>query len=205
MASILSVNLAVPRPLAPGVRGNYLTGIDKHPVNGPVEIREPATRGVGGLVGDHIGDTRDHGGPDQAVYAFAREDLDEWQGQLGRPIRAGAFGENLTTAGIDVNAARVGERWRVGETVVLEVTFPRIPCGTFRGWMDERGWVKRFAQVGRPGTYLKVLTPGYVRAGDAITVLSVPDAAPTISELFRSLIAVPERQASLARADVETG
>jgi MOSC domain-containing protein YiiM len=199
---VLSVNLAVPRPLAPGVRGNYLTGIDKHPADGAVRVELADVPGTAGLVGDHIGDKKDHGGERQAVYAFAREDLDIWQQRLGRPLRSGCFGENLTTEGIDVNAARVGSRWRVGETVVLEVTHPRIPCGTFRGFMEEQGWVRRFAEEGRPGTYLRVITAGKIRAGDPIEVLSVPEDEPTIAELFRTLIRVPERAASMARADV---
>ena len=100
--------------------------------------------------GDQVGDTKHHGGVDQAVYAFAREDLDWWEGELGREIRDGQFAENLTTRGIDVNEAEVGERWRVG-SALLEVAMVRIPCNDFKNWQrlngyDDRAWVKRFAQ-----------------------------------------------------------
>lgn len=97
------------------------TGIDKQPVEGAVRVAAPGPKGGAGsgLVGDVVGNLRHHGGDDQAVYAFAREDLDAWQCELGRPLADGAFGENLTTSGVDVSGARVGERWRVGPDVAL--------------------------------------------------------------------------------------
>jgi MOSC domain-containing protein YiiM len=188
--SILSVNLAVPRDNT--FRRNGLsTGIDKRPVDGPVEVRAPGTRANGlgsGLVGDHIGDRRHHGGDEQAVYSFAREDLDRWEQRLGRSLPNGAFGENLTTTGIDVNAALLGERWRVADDLELQVTFGRIPCATFRGWIDEAGWLKTFTAEARPGAYLRVLTPGAVRAGDPVAVTSRPDHDVTISLAFRAVL-----------------
>ena len=99
------------------------------------------------------------------MYAVAAEELAWWGAELGRELGPGAFGENLTTEGLDVDGALVGERWRVGETVVLEVTGPRIPCATFAAHLGERGWVKRFAERGRTGAYLAVVVPGEVRVG----------------------------------------
>jgi MOSC domain-containing protein YiiM len=139
-----------------------------------------------GLVGDFIGDGKHHGGDEQAVYAFQREDLNEWERRLGRELPNGLFGENLTTSGLEVNAARLGERWRVGHEVVLQVTSPRIPCSTFRGWMGEKGWAKTFTAAGRPGAYLSVITPGTLRAGDSIEVVHRPDHDVTISMAFRA-------------------
>ena len=95
-----------------------------------------------GLVGDRVYDVNHHGGPDQAVYAYAREDLDRWEAELGRPLANGNFGENLTTADLDVNGALIGERWRIGPDVVLEVSCPRIPCATFQA-AGACGWIKR--------------------------------------------------------------
>ncbi len=154
------------------------TGIDKRPVDGPVRI-EPL-----GVAGDSILDTDNHGGYEQAVYAYAEEDGAWWREQLGahlrRPIEPGAFGENLTTRGVDVNGARQGEQWRVGE-VLLQVTHPRIPCSTFAGWFDQPQWVKRFAAALRPGAYLRVVEPGEVTAGDPITITQ-PGEGMTMSE-----------------------
>jgi MOSC domain-containing protein YiiM len=152
MARLDSVNLAHPIP-NPHKETEW-TGIGKQPTTEPVQVRAPGPRTAGlgsGLVGDFIGDRKHHGGDDQAVYAFQREDLDEWERRLGRALPNGSFGENLTTVGIDINDARIGERWRVGREVVLQVTAPRIPCSTFRGWMGEKGWAKIFAAAGRPG------------------------------------------------------
>jgi MOSC domain-containing protein YiiM len=151
------------------------SAIDKRPVSGPVEVRPL------GLDGDTVADKVNHGGLDQAVYAYAREDLDWWTEQLGRELRNGLFGENVTTAGIDVTSALIGETWRVG-SVVLQVTAPRIPCNTFKSWLDEPHWVKRFAAAGRPGAYLRVLTPGPVSAGDDLEVVDRPAVAVTVAE-----------------------
>ncbi len=187
VAVVLSVNLGRPRPNP--YKTVQSTGIGKEPVTGPVEVRDPGPKhgGLGsGLVGDFIGDRKHHGGDEQAVYAYQREDLDRWEQRLGRPLPNGFFGENLTTSGIDVNQARVGERWRVGAEVELAVTAPRIPCSTFRGWVGEKGWAKLFAADARPGTYLRVVRPGTIQAGDPITVLHRPDHDVTVSLYFRS-------------------
>jgi MOSC domain-containing protein YiiM len=165
------------------------TGIGKQPTEGPVEVRAPGPKMTGlgsGLVGDFIGDGKHHGGDGQAVYAFQREDLDEWERRLGRELPNGFFGENLTTVALQVNDARLGERWRVGREVVLQVTAPRIPCSTFRGWIGEKGWARTFTAAGRPGTYLSVVTPGIVRAGDPIEVVHRPDHDVTIAMAFRA-------------------
>ena len=169
---VLSVNRGSPvRQRVP--RGKD-TGIAKVPVEvirvldpGPRRVEEG--RGVSGVEGDFVGNGRHHGGSSQAVYAFAREELDAWGAELGRDLPAGMFGENLTTTGIDVDAAEIGDVWRVG-TALLQVSGPRVPCATFAERMGERGWVRRFGERGRSGAYLAVLEPGEVRAGDEIAV-----------------------------------
>jgi len=209
MARLGSVNVGRPRPNPHKEVG--WTGIGKQPTNGPVEVRAPGpkTTGLGsGLVGDFIGDGKHHGGDDQAVYAFQREDLDEWERRLGRELPNGFFGENLTTVGLDVNDARIGERWRLGQQVVLQVTAPRIPCSTFRGWMGEKGWAKIFTAAGRPGTYLRVIIPGRIMAGDPIEVIDRPDHDVTITLLFKATTTerelLPQLLAAEAYLDQET-
>jgi MOSC domain-containing protein YiiM len=186
MPLVLSVNVGSAMPT---IHSDFpTTGIDKRPAAGAVRISDPGTpRGASGLEGDAIGDVRSHGGTDQAVYAYAREDLDEWERDLERSLPSGVFGENLTTRGLDVNAALVGERWRVGDGCVLEVTGPRIPCRTFAGWLALHGWERRFTQRGVPGAYLRVITPGQVSAGDAISVVRRPAHDVTIGFMFRTL------------------
>lgn len=187
MATVLSVNVGVVGPTAySDVR---VTGIDKRPVSDAVMVREPGPRGRGGsgVVGDPICDLRHHGGSDQAVYAYAREDLDFWEAELGRPLRCGAFGENLSTCDIDLTDAVIGERWQVGDECVLEVTSPRIPCRTFAGWLAEQRWVRRFTEQGRPGAYLRVLSPGHVRAGNVLQVIDRPQHGISIGFMFRAM------------------
>ncbi|MDP3208132.1 MAG: MOSC domain-containing protein, partial [Rhodoglobus sp.] len=118
----------------------------------------------------------------QAIYAFQREDLDRWEQRLERTLTNGFFGENLTTVGLDVNATRIGTVWRIGDTVEVQVTSARLPCNTFRGWIGEKGWLKSFTADARPGAYLRILTPGFITAGDAVQVVNFPDSGPTVTE-----------------------
>lgn len=180
-----------------------VTGIDKRPVAGTVEVRAPGPKGTGGsgLVGDEVCDRRHHGGDDQAVYVYSREDLDMWQRSLGRELANGVFGENLTTVGLDPSEALVGERWRVGDGPLLEVAVPRIPCRTFAGWLGERGWVRRFTSAAHPGAYLRVLEPGSVRPGDGVTIVDRPEHEVSIGVTFRALTTEPELLSRLLVAD----
>lgn len=198
---VLTVNSA---HVGPGVRA-ATTGIDKRPVDGPVEVRPPGAMrgGLGsGLVGDSIGNSKFHGGDDQAVYAYAREDLDVWQGQIDREISNGMFGENMTTSGVDVTNAVIGERWRVGSGgLLLQVTRPRTPCKTFAMRMGIRGWIKTFTNGGTPGAYLRVLEPGPVAAGDEIGVFDRPEHGVTIATVYRAMMLEPDLMPSLLAAD----
>ncbi|MGW0949352.1 MOSC domain-containing protein [Streptomyces sp. NPDC002623] len=185
---LLSVNLGHPKAVPYTDQPQGLTGIDKQPVDGPVRVFAPGPKGVGasGLAGDTVCDLRHHGGDDQAVYAVAREDLDDWGRELGRTLANGAFGENLTTEGLDVSDARIGERWRIGAEVVLEVSTGRIPCLTFQGHMGEKRWVRRFTEKAATGAYLRVVVPGEIRAGDAVEIVHVPDHDVTARMAFRA-------------------
>jgi MOSC domain-containing protein YiiM len=198
---VLTVNSA---HVGPGVRA-ATTGIDKRPVDGPVEVRPPGAMrgGLGsGLVGDSIGNSKFHGGDDQAVYAYAREDLDVWQGQIDREITNGMFGENVTTSGVDVTNAVIGERWRVGSGgLLLQVTRPRTPCKTFAMRMGIRGWIKTFTNGGTPGAYLRVLEPGPVAAGYEIEVFGRPEHGVTIATVYRAMMLEPDLMPSLLAAD----
>ena len=194
--TVLSVNLAVPEPSTAKHVG--ITGINKQPVEHPVAVRAPGPKTTGlhsGLVGDQIFDIEHHGGDEQAVYAYAREDYDWWERQLGRPLRGGLFGENLTTVDLDVNGAVIGERWHIGDSLVLEPTFGRVPCATFQAKMAEPHWVKRFTGENRPGAYLRVVTPGDVRAGDPVQVRDRPSHGVSIADAFRAYLTEPELMA----------
>lgn len=199
---MLTVNTAAtPADLGPGWR----SGIDKRPSDDALSVRAPGPRqgGLGsGVVGDSICDPRHHGGDDQAVYAYAREDLDAWQSRLDRELINGVFGENITTSGVDVTNCLVGERWSVGSGgLMLEATSPRTPCKTFSTWLGIPGWIKTFTAVGVPGAYFRVIAPGTMRAGDRIEVVDRPDHSVTIGTVFRALMLEPELMPTLAAAD----
>lgn len=198
---LLSVNIGRPRPNP--WKGLSSTGIDKRPVDGPVAVTAPGPKGTGavGLAGDRVHDVKHHGGSDQAVYAYAREDLDGWEAELGRPLPNGVFGENLTTLGLDVNGALIGERWRIGADVVLEVSCPRLPCATFQGWLEREGWIKRFTRAARPGPYLRVIEPGDIRAADPVEIVHRPGHEVTVALVFRAMTSEPGLLPRLLAAD----
>ncbi|MGB3185938.1 MAG: MOSC domain-containing protein [Ornithinimicrobium sp.] len=195
--SVLSVNVGHSAPLA-GRAGAELSGIDKQPTSA-ISVRDPGGNETGagsGVIDDDIVDRHNHGGERQAVYAVAREELDYWEGQLGRTLAPGAFGENLTTTGIDVDALLIGtmlaigvgpdgqERHEASPAVVLEVCGPRVPCATFAAHIGERGWVKSFTARRRPGAYLAVRTPGQIVPGDSVVLTHTPDHDITIADLL---------------------
>jgi MOSC domain-containing protein YiiM len=192
MAQLISVNVV--HALIPGPKDVGKTAIDKRPRSGRVEVGEL------GLAGDTQCDTKHHGGPDQALYLYAREDADWWEAELGREIPNGLFGENLDSTGLDVTNALIGERWQLG-SVEVEVRSPRMPCITFQARMGIQGWIKRFTHERRPGAYLKVLRTGTVAAGDPVTVLFRPDHDVTVGH---SLVdPAPERMARMLASGID--
>jgi MOSC domain-containing protein YiiM len=174
---VLSVNASRVRLLRHDQQ-TVATGILKQPVEGRL-----AVEGVS-LQGDRQADLESHGGPTRALYAYANEDYRWWSESLGRPLSPGKFGENLTLEGIDVSGALIGERWRVGNTL-LQVTSPRVPCAKLAMVMDDPAFVRRFAQALRPGAYLAIVEDGDVAAGDAVDVVSKPDHKLTLAEMAR--------------------
>jgi MOSC domain-containing protein YiiM len=200
----LSVNVArLSTNPDPRAQSN-LTGIDKRPVAESVLVRPPGQTqdDASGLVGDHIGNPKLHGKSDQAVYAYAREDLDAWEAQLGVVLKNGMFGENLTTVGVDLTQARIGERWRIGTgTLLIEISAPRTPCRTFASFLDRPRWIKTFTDAGVPGAYFRVLSSGQVRAGDAIAIEYRPDHDVTIGLVFQARMKEPDLAPALLKAD----
>lgn len=208
---ILSVNVARMRLIQ--VAGQTVkTGIYKYPVDDRRMVENDL------VSGDEQADLSVHGGPRKAVYAYAREDYEWWETELGRELPAGEFGENLTLRGIDCNGAVIGELWRAGDAQLV-VTEPRIPCGKFAFKMGEDGWQKRFARADRPGCYLAIAGPGQVGSGDTVEVIDRPGHGVTILDFARAMLGdreplprllevpdiAPEYRQWLERRAAETG
>lgn len=173
---IASVNLAHRETIEINHKSIH-TGIFKHPVSGKVYV------GANGLAGDTVVDTTRHGGADQAVYLYSVEDYAWWTVALNKDMPIGMFGENLTLSSFGTTPLRVGDRLRIN-TVLLEITFPRIPCATLGARMGNAEFVKQFIQAKRPGIYTRVLEDGELQAGDLVDVLPTSDNFPTVIELY---------------------
>ena len=178
---LISVNVGRPQQISVRRGRPLMSAIGKAPVDGRVRVA-----GVN-VEGDDQADRRVHGGPDKAIYAYATEDAAFWAGELGRELGPGAFGENLTTEGLEVSGAVVGERWRIGD-VELEVCQPRLPCNKLALRMGEPLMVKRFAQASRPGAYLRIAREGTLGAGDAIELLSRPVHGITVRDVSDAIL-----------------
>lgn len=174
---VTSINIGAARAID-AARPHDITGIFKEPVAGPVTITRD------GLPGDAIVSARHHGGPDQAVYVYGGADYAWWEAELRRPLGPGTFGENLTVAGLASASLTIGDRLTIGE-VILEVTAPRIPCDTFARRMGEPGFVARFRAAERPGCYCRVIRPGQITAGQAVTLTPYDGEPVTLVEVFR--------------------
>src|SRR3954454_11348331 len=181
MARILSVNVGRPRQRASRRGRALMSAIAKTPVEGRVRVE-----GVN-VAGDDQADRRVHGGPDKAVYAYAGEDAAWWAAQLGRELATGMFGENLTTDGVDVSGAVVGERWRIG-TVELEVCQPRLPCAKLGLRFGDPLMVRRFGEAARPGAYLRIAREGELGAGDGVDVIHRPEHGITVRDVFSAIL-----------------
>ncbi|MGZ6832953.1 MAG: MOSC domain-containing protein [Mycobacteriaceae bacterium] len=179
LGHVVSVNVGEPRQVRWQDR-TVTTAIWKQPVAGRVRA-EGAN-----VAGDDHADRRVHGGATKAIYAYSVEDYAWWGTQLGRPVKPGTFGENLTVDGVDLAATVVGENWRVG-TAVLRVTEPRIPCFKLGIRMGDDAFVRRFADAARPGAYCAIEEGGDLGAGDAIDLLHRPGHGLTVGAVERGL------------------
>jgi MOSC domain-containing protein YiiM len=177
MAKVLSVNIAAVVHEGAWTGSEGRTGIDKRPTTSKVKFAND------GVVGDVVVDRKHHGGYDKAVYAYAREDSDWWETQIGRKLSNGSFGENLTTFGIEVNGAVIGERWHIG-SVILEVSEPRIPCRVFAGFWDRPTLIKDFTDARKSGAYLRIIQEGEICADDEISVINKPEHGVSIRDIF---------------------
>jgi MOSC domain-containing protein YiiM len=194
LGRLLAVNVGKPREFKYDGRPAR-SAIWKSQVVGRIRAR-----GVN-LEGDDQADREAHGGPHKAIYAYAVEDLRWWEQQIGRRLAYGEFGQNLTTEGLDVNNALVGERWEIG-TTLLEVSEPRIPCWRLGVRMNDKLFVRRFSEALRPGAYLRIASEGELGAGDEIRVVERPDHDLTVRDVMRiyvrdrhelkRLVAVPQ-------------
>jgi len=176
MPSVVSVNVGLPQTVA--WHGEAVTtGIFKTPAVGPVRVAYL------NLEGDRQADLTVHGGKDKAVYAYPSEHYEYWRAVLPQRLDVwGAFGENLTSAGLDEETIAVGDRLRIGNAV-FEVTQPRIPCYKLALRFADESMVKRFLQSRRTGFYLRVIEEGELHAGDPVD--HIAHGSITIADVLR--------------------
>lgn len=174
---LLSINIGEERQQQ---RKDYIetTGIYKMPADGPVEIKSL------GIEGDAICDKKNHGGPDQALYIYGGADYAWWEQEIGQKLESAAF--------------NVGDYLHIGE-VTLQVTSPRIPCGTFATRMGDPQWVKKFRAAERPGLYVRVVREGVIKAGDLVIVKKYTGKTISIVEMYRGHYEKDKSEESLRR------
>ena len=156
---------------------NVSTGIYKMPIQGAVNVTQF------GLEGDAIVDKTVHGGLDQAIYLYHKEDYDWWSALLGRKIENGTFGENFTISGSDDISWIIGDRIRIAQ-VILEITAPRTPCFKLGVRMGDSRFVKQFADANRPGAYARVINNGTVSVGDQLEIDKTTKPYVAVKEIF---------------------
>ncbi|MBK8782564.1 MAG: MOSC domain-containing protein [Anaerolineales bacterium] len=174
---IISVNLGIEKEIQMGDRMDR-TGIYKYPVQNAVRVTEL------GLAEDFIESKKHHGGPDQAIYIYGSADYAFWEKELGVEIQPGTFGENLTISELESGPFNIGDLLHIGD-VTLEVTMPRIPCGTFAARMGDPAWVKKFRQAERPGFYCRVKREGVIKAGDAVALEKFQGETMSVQQLYQ--------------------
>ena len=189
---VRSINIAATSQAQSWSGSGNRTGINKQSVQGLIHF------GPEGVVGDTVVDRKHHGGYDKAVYAYAYEDALWWAEKIGRDMPAGSFGENLTTEGIDVTHAVIGERWQIGD-LLLEVAEPRIPCSVFSGFWDRPTLIKEFTEANRSGAYLRIIDEAMIEKGNAISVASRPTHGITIADVFAARAGERSKIAEISR------
>ena len=189
---VLSINIARQSQLQTWSNSGNRTGINKSSVDGPVLLSDD------GVVGDHVVDRVNHGGYNKAVYAYAREDALWWESKIGKEIRPGQFGENVTTLDLDLSGAVIGEQWRIDD-LLLEVAEPRIPCKTFSGFWDRPTLIIEFMEANRSGAYLRIIEEGTIEKGASIEIVYRPDHGITIGDVFAARSGARDKIQEIAR------
>ena len=190
---VISVNVGLPREVV--WKGLALqTAIFKAPVAGTVAIRKL------NLAGDQQADLTVHGGSEKAVYAYPVEHYEYWRKQLPNvSLSWGAFGENLTTTGLNENTLSIGDVLRVG-SAVLQVTQPRMPCYKLAIGFNRDDMIKRFLVSGRSGFYFSVVEPGDVGAESEAQILDRDINKITVSDVLRLYLGYTRDPELLRRA-----
>ncbi|HSR19746.1 MAG TPA: MOSC domain-containing protein [Anaerolineales bacterium] len=189
---LVSVNVS-PQP-APGSHARASrTGIYKVAVQGRVKV------GQAGVEHDFIADQKNHGGPDQAVYVYGTVDYEWWDGELGKDLEPGTFGENLTISDLESAALSIGDRLRIAG-LTLEISAPRFPCSTLARRMGDSKFSGKFRRAERPGVYCRVIAPGLVQAGDLVSLEPYDGETLSVLQMFREYYLHTKDEAALRRS-----
>lgn len=176
---LISINISEPIDIE--YEGETITtGIFKKPVAGPV------LAGREHLAGDGQADLHNHGGESKAVYAFSADHYPYWRDTLNADLQPGAFGENLTLAGLDEAALHIGDRLQVGGCL-LEITQPRVPCFKLAIAMNNKKMPKLFVNRFATGMYLRVIEEGELAIGNKVELVQLEPSGISVKILFRAV------------------
>lgn len=179
-AALVSIQVGLPRTIHPDATGDphndsWTTGFFKTPVHGKIWLKRD------NLEGDGQADLHNHGGAEKAINAYPHEHYTYWKETLDlQNLDVGAFGENFTITGLLECDVCIGDVFHIGEARI-QISQPRQPC-----WKLSRRWrVKDFAvqvqDTGRTGWYFRVLTEGFVEAGNPLVLIQRPNPQWTVA------------------------
>lgn len=180
MWTVTSIQVGLPQTRTKNGK-TWQTGIFKTPVSGTVAVHPL------GLEGDGVGDTKNHGGPDKAVCCHPQAHYTFWNAYFQWELPPGAFGENLTLAGLQEADLCVGDVLAIG-TAQFQVSQPRIPCWKQSDKLGVRGFEKLTTQTSKTGFYLRVLASGEIDTGQPIQLVERPYPQASLVRLNRALV-----------------
>jgi MOSC domain-containing protein YiiM len=192
---LVSVNVGKPKDV-PWQGKTVHTGVWKYPVHGPAMVRRL------NIDGDGQGDLNGHGGEQRAVLVYQLGSYRHWQQHFGRDdLGYGQFGENLTVDGMADDEVCIGDRYRIGQAE-FEVTQPRVTCYRVGLRLGEPELPALLVSHHRPGFYMRVITEGHIRAGDAIVKTRTGPGALSVADTD-ALLYLPGRDLGQLRAALQ--
>ncbi|KAI0177153.1 pyruvate kinase-like protein [Pestalotiopsis sp. NC0098] len=177
---LLCVRTGKIRPLA-GVK--IKSAINKQPRQGKIRVTET------GLIGDEV-QYEMHGGTEKALHMYCAAHYETWNRELPNRehlFKVGGFGENLSVRHLSEDNVCVGDIFRAGPDVILQVSDARQPCFKLNHRFEHKKTSFIAQTTGRIGWYYRVLKTGYIQEGDVFELVERTNPTWPLSRLIKHL------------------